>query len=806
MASTDQQNRKSRSGQYTPQQPPPVGADRPLRNILSWLQDELTKIRVAFARRHDWPIQNVAPDRPNAVHLRFAEGSPGWDPGQGRGFYYYDPITEQWVKLSGTVTSPGTPPAGGLSDHGGLGGLGDDDHTQYHNDARGDVRYFGKSASAEVSALTLKASPVAGDYVLGEDSANSFSKVRIDVASLGGGGGVTTFDALTDTPSSKTGKYEQLPAVNLGETALEYVFRQQKENGFVDEADSTLAFVDGTRTFTIAPAVTSFEYFNAGQKYTKSASENVVIPDAEGLHFIYYNGATLSQTQTFSDAIITDYAFVCAIYWDATNSEGVIVANERHGQVMDSRTHLWRHHTEGTAFESGLALGDMSVDGTGNAAADAQFSVSNGIIWDEDIKHTITDGSPQDISPVANLPILYRDGANGYWRKMAATTYPIGVSATPAPYWNEWTGAVWQRTALANNKFVLVHYIALGDINTPVMGIMGQAEYNSVSDARAGAEAEARALLLGDLDTLSPEYLLFATVIWEHKTSYTNAVKARVRSTDGGDDYIDWRGFRGAGGSSGLQAHSHNLGDLNDITLGTLADGEVLTYDATAGYWKNAAASGGGASVTLSTTAPVSPSAGDMWIDTTTYTLYVYYNDGDSSQWVSPNAQAVHPKVLLQEITNATAGEFDFDSIDQSYNRLIIEGMIRGGVSAASDNLLAYFNADTTDGNYHRQAHYAYNGSHATSESAHPYAAFIVANSGPANEYHHFRMVIEDYTGSYRKKAKTEWYGEDAADSMYNGNIAIVSAVTDALTRVRIRTDNHPTDGILGTLRLYGEM
>lgn len=34
---------------------------------------------------------------------------------------------------------------GGVSDHGGLSGLGDDDHPQYHNDARGDIRYYTKT-------------------------------------------------------------------------------------------------------------------------------------------------------------------------------------------------------------------------------------------------------------------------------------------------------------------------------------------------------------------------------------------------------------------------------------------------------------------------------------------------------------------------------------------------------------------------------------------------------------------------------------------------------------------------------------
>ena len=36
-------------------------------------------------------------------------------------------------------------PSSGVTDHGALTGLGDDDHTQYHNDARGDARYYKKT-------------------------------------------------------------------------------------------------------------------------------------------------------------------------------------------------------------------------------------------------------------------------------------------------------------------------------------------------------------------------------------------------------------------------------------------------------------------------------------------------------------------------------------------------------------------------------------------------------------------------------------------------------------------------------------
>jgi hypothetical protein len=43
---------------------------------------------------------------------------------------------------------------------------------------------------------------------------------------------------------------------------------------------------------------------------------------------------------------------------------------------------------------------------------------------------------------------------------------------------------------------------------------------------------------------------------------------------------------------------------------------------------------GGGASVTVSDTAPSSPAAGDLWWDSIGGQLYVWFNDGSSTQWV----------------------------------------------------------------------------------------------------------------------------------------------------------------------------
>ena len=39
--------------------------------------------------------------------------------------------------------------------------------------------------------------------------------------------------------------------------------------------------------------------------------------------------------------------------------------------------------------------------------------------------------------------------------------------------------------------------------------------------------------------------------------------------------------------------------------------------------------------VTMSDTPPATPVVGDLWFNTNRSTLYAFYNDGSSSQWVS---------------------------------------------------------------------------------------------------------------------------------------------------------------------------
>ena len=66
------------------------------------------------------------------------------------------------------------------------------------------------------------------------------------------------------------------------------------------------------------------------------------------------------------------------------------------------------------------------------------------------------------------------------------------------------------------------------------------------------------------------------------------------------------------------------------------AAGQTFTYDGTAGVWNPQK----GTPVSTGTSAPSSPTAGDLWFDTSDGTLYFYYADGSSNQWVSVSGPA----------------------------------------------------------------------------------------------------------------------------------------------------------------------
>lgn len=232
--------------------------------------------------------------------------------------------------------------------------------------------------------------------------------------------------------------------------------------GFPNRTDSTISI--STRDFTIAPAVTSFDFYVQGVKFTKTGTpaQTVTIPDVAGqLNYIYYNSSgTLSQGTSLPN--LGQNAIVATAYWNGTTA---LLADERHGLTMDWATHYYLHHTVGAVWDNGL-------DGTFND--DNTFSITEGEIDDEDIEIDITPTQ-------TTCRILYRDVALG-------TTMSFGSVGTA--WWAESGGVIAYDNAgtldpVPTTNYVSYWIFASPDTTCPIYSLVGQRIDATLATARA---------------------------------------------------------------------------------------------------------------------------------------------------------------------------------------------------------------------------------------------------------------------------------------------------------------------------------
>lgn len=311
-------------------------------------------------------------------------------------------------------------------------------------------------------------------------------------------------------------------------------------SGFPNRVDSAISFVDATRSFTIQPSLASsipgaFDYFVKGLIYRCNTAKTEIIPNIIGLHYVYFDGDLLktvtAQTSAYYETLITEGAVVAQIYWDGT--QAAIVGDERHGITMDGATHKYLHFSNGAVLQSGLSLGGFTTSGTGSVDADSQITLSQGRMFDEDIDFIIgdtTDSDPNIIhkqilnSASAKIPMFHRTGSLGTWAKIAATDFPV-MSGTSRIQWNYYDGSIWSLVdASLDDTYVTSWVFATNSIIDPVIAIIGQKEFTSLSDAQQ--DETYASLLLGDFP--STEFKLLYRLIFKTSSTYTNTPKAKL--------------------------------------------------------------------------------------------------------------------------------------------------------------------------------------------------------------------------------------------------------------------------------------
>ena len=159
--------------------------------------------------------------------------------------------------------------------------------------------------------------------------------------------------------------------------------------------------------------------------------------------------------------------------------------------------------------------------------------------------------------------------------------------------------------------------------------------------------------------------------------------------------------FAHAGAWTQLLDTGSSINELADVNTGTISTGDVLTWSGSA--WAASAPTGGGggsgANVTISDTIPAgSATAGDLWWESDTGRLKIYYQDVDTAQWVDTNPPLAASSGGSGSSTGNFTGNFTGNvdagvvtsdvfkkSVPQSQSNLISISELKAIVAASAD-------------------------------------------------------------------------------------------------------------------------
>jgi len=314
--------------------------------------------------------------------------------------------------------------------------------------------------------------------------------------------------------------------------------------------------------------------------------------------------------------------------WDPTNSrwDARNIGAYIHDQVDNHLNIITASQNKvltwtGTDYAWSSTLFDHSVTTTSAGTAALTYSNTTGVFTftPPDLSSYLTSVALDDVSDVT-----ITSASNGQVLKYNGTAWVNaadagGIALTDLSVTTNAAGTA----ALSYNNSTGAFSYTPPDLSSYLTGITGQ----SIED-------------LSDVNTMTPTDGQVLT--WDNANSRWDA------ASPSGGSYND----------ASVDAH---------LNTSTAATNEVLSWNGTDYDWV-AQSGGGGASVTTADTAPSSPSDGDLWYDTTTLRLYVYYNDGSSSQWVkaNPSGSGSGASVAVQETapSNPSSGDLWWDTAD----------------------------------------------------------------------------------------------------------------------------------------------
>lgn len=439
-------------------------------------------------------------------------------------FYFRSNSTWQQVSGGGasvTVsdTAPASPDEGDLwyeSDTG--------DIYVYYDGVWVDVG--GASVANIAMSDTAPSNPVNGDFWFETDTARTFvyydDGTSTQWVEVGAASASLPIGDLSDVTITSAADGELL--IYNGTEWVNSTLPTSEPMGHEDSTASTISFDSGSLTFTIEPVGASHTVWCAGKRYVKTTAETVTIPNTAGLYYISYDatGALQYELTFFTWHEDTPTAY---LYW---NGSDYLLFDERHGIALDWATHEYLHRTRGAVLATGFGASNYTTTGTGDLDSEVQIDIANGTFFDEDLQVDITHSATptantweQVLQGAAEIPIIYLSGTT--WTFDTATEFPL-KQGTALPKYNLDTAGTWSTPDLGNGSFGVTWIVATNILDTPIIGILGQDDYNNIGQAEA-AEWSSQYLEGFPVVELRPLY----KVVYEAKTSYTNTPAAAIR-------------------------------------------------------------------------------------------------------------------------------------------------------------------------------------------------------------------------------------------------------------------------------------
>lgn len=297
------------------------------------------------------------------------------------------------------------------------------------------------------------------------------------------------------------------------------IFETGLVTDYAGTQETTISF-DGTNTFTLAPTGTVWHYYRNGAKYEVVGSKTVVLsgspPAAADIYYIYIDSTDGSLTANTIPWTLEDTKVpVASVVWDNTMTPKYWLSDERHSCAFPARVHWEHHYTDGTQVITLPVLTGPNVTPPSPANTDNIFSLSAGVIADEDIKHTLAALAMPDGSTAA-YEIFYRTSGSTWGWTASNVPYKYG---TYMQYDNNGT-----MTDIANGDYTNTYLLLTNHSGSARFAMLhSQAKYSTL----AGAQAEVFTSLLKTGLTID-EYVAIYQFTWQANASYSTSGKVRL--------------------------------------------------------------------------------------------------------------------------------------------------------------------------------------------------------------------------------------------------------------------------------------